>query len=304
MIDGDWGASGNVTNNVVSNYDTGLAIYGKGNSGGDRTSHVHVSFANNSIIGSNIYISTTYWVGSIQHVNATNNWWGSATPNASKFSVNVTYFPFCTNDECSSGIDDEMEGFEGNETTDFLDIDDWENVDLVLDGTYGMIEWTNAINLSLSPLAFADNVVITHNRISIDTGDMPELNHPATLTFKNAGYANINDFSIKRNGVACPSNICSNRRIEGNSVLVDVNQMSDYWLEDSILGSMPSITAQLIVSLGFGIMGLFAILTLLGFGYTTATGKPDVDTFIKIFVSIVIIILAIVAVWTGIVIPP
>jgi hypothetical protein len=63
-----------------------------------------------------------------------------------------------------------------------------------------------------------------------------------------------------------------------------------------------SITGQLILSLGFGIMGLFAILSLLGLGYVTATGKPDTDTFIKIVISIVIIILAIVAVWQGIVI--
>jgi hypothetical protein len=65
-----------------------------------------------------------------------------------------------------------------------------------------------------------------------------------------------------------------------------------------------SITGQLVLSLGFGIMGLFALLTLLGFGYLESTGKPDPETIAKIMIGITIIILMIVAVWTGIVTPP
>lgn len=64
-----------------------------------------------------------------------------------------------------------------------------------------------------------------------------------------------------------------------------------------------SITGQL-VTLGFGIMGLFAVLTLLGIGYLESTGKPDPETIAKIMIGVVIIILMIVAVWTGIVTPP
>jgi hypothetical protein len=65
-----------------------------------------------------------------------------------------------------------------------------------------------------------------------------------------------------------------------------------------------SITGQLVLTLGFGIMGLFAILTLLGIGYVTSTGKPDPETIAKIMIGVTIIILMIVAVWTGIVTPP
>jgi hypothetical protein len=237
----------------------------------------------------------------INFLNATLNFWGSATPNTSKISGNITYYPFCLNAGCSLNIDNETEEFTGN-TTDFSTITDWNNVTLVLDAGEGMIEWGDSVDLTGSNLQFDSYVQISHRRISLNAPMMPELDHPATLTFKNAGYADINRLSIKRNGIICPNDICSNIRIEGNNVLVDVNQMSDYWLEDSVLGSMPNITGQLVVSLGFGIMGLFAILTLLGLGYVTASGKPDTDTFIKIVVSIVIIILAIVAVWQGIVI--
>jgi hypothetical protein len=51
-------------------------------------------------------------------------------------------------------------------------------------------------------------------------------------------------------------------------------------------------------------MGIFAVLTLLGFGYIETTGKPDPETIAKIMIGVVIIILMIVAVWTGIVTPP
>jgi hypothetical protein len=65
-----------------------------------------------------------------------------------------------------------------------------------------------------------------------------------------------------------------------------------------------SITGQLVLNLGFGIIGLFAVLTLLGFGYLETTGKPDPETIAKIMIGVVIIILMIVAVWSGIVTPP
>jgi parallel beta-helix repeat protein len=234
-------------------------------------------------------------------IDAQNNWWGSVPPNASKFSGNITYYPFCLNIGCSLDIINETNEFSGN-TTDFSAITDWNNVTLILDTTEGMIEWGNNINLIGSSLQFNNYVEISHRKISIDALMMPELDHPATLTFKNAGYNNINDLLVKRNGIICPNTICSNKRIEGNSVLVDVNQMSDYLLEDSV--NIPNITGQLVVTLGFGIMGIVAVLSLLGFTYVTSEGKPDIDTFIKIIISIVIIVLAIVAVWQGIVISP
>jgi hypothetical protein len=232
----------------------------------------------------------------INILNATLNFWGSATPNTSKISGNITYYPFCLNAGCSLNIDNETKEFTGN-TTDFSNITDWSDVTLKLDAGEGTIEWGNNVDLTTSNLQFDNYIEISHRRISLNAPMMPELDHPATLTFKNAGYTDISHLSLKRNGITCPNDICSNKRIEGNSVLVDVNQMSDYWLEDSVLGSMPSITGQLVVSLGFGIMGLFAVLTLIYVSY-----EQDPETFIKIMVSILIIVLAIVAVWQGLVI--
>jgi hypothetical protein len=271
-----------ITNNTLRGINIGIAV---------NASNVNVNL-------NNINENQNYDIynGGSGILNAETNWWGSATPNMSKISGNITYYPFCLNAGCSITIADEIAGFGGN-TTDFSAIADWSNVTLVLDAGEGMIEWGDSIDLTTSNLQFDSYIEISNRRISLNAPMMPELDHPATLTFKNAGYANIKDLSVKRNGITCPNDICSNRRIEGNSVLVDVNQMSDYWLEDSVLGSMPSITGQLVVSLGFGIMGLFAVLTLIYASYA-----QDPETFIKIVISIIIIVLAIVAVWQGIVI--
>jgi uncharacterized membrane protein len=86
-----------------------------------------------------------------------------------------------------------------------------------------------------------------------------------------------------------------------------MNTNKDYTISMRLIVPMvdpSSITGQLVLTLGFGIMGLFAVMTLLGFGYITSTGKPDPETIAKIMIGVVIIILMIVAVWTGIVHPP
>jgi len=302
-----------ILNNIVENCTSGIFLYNDINYGYDGENNTNISYNNvsNSVYGivvegktynteihHNIIADSSLYSGYSEalSVNATLNFWGSATPNTSKISGNITYYPFCLNAGCSLNIDNETKEFTGN-TTDFSNITDWSDVTLKLDAGEGTIEWGNNVDLTTSNLQFDNYIEISHRRISLNAPMMPELDHPATLTFKNAGYTDISHLSLKRNGITCPNDICSNKRIEGNSVLVDVNQMSDYWLEDSVLGSMPSITGQLVVSLGFGIMGLFAVLTLIYVSY-----EQDPETFIKIMVSILIIVLAIVAVWQGLVI--
>jgi len=79
MIDGDYGASGTVTGNTISDYETGLIVYGNGRTGGDRTSHVHVSFTDNNITGSTTDGSVSAWTGAAGSINAEDNWWGHVT---------------------------------------------------------------------------------------------------------------------------------------------------------------------------------------------------------------------------------
>jgi len=88
MYDEDYGASGTVTDNTISGFNTGIKVYGKGNNMGpdgpdpgtaDRTSHVHVSFANNDITGCQTDAAEGFWTGAAGSINAENNWWGHTT---------------------------------------------------------------------------------------------------------------------------------------------------------------------------------------------------------------------------------
>ena len=230
MIDIDWGASGMVTDNVISNYSTGLAIYGKSNTGGDLTSHVHVSFADNSITGSAIYASATSWTGGAGSINATNNWWGLAIPNSSKFSVKIAYYPFCLNAGCTANIEDEISEFTGDCTTNFSAISNWSDVDLLLDAANGMLNWTNPMDLTGSNLRFSDAVEIIHRSISVDSSMMPELDSPAVLTFKNAGFSNTEQFEMYRNGAKCPKTICTKISISNGNVILETTKLSHFTL--------------------------------------------------------------------------
>ena len=81
MIDRDYGASGNITDNTISNYDIGLKVYGTYRGGSvDMTAHVHTSFTHNTILNYNTSATVdTLWSGAVGGINATHNWWGYAT---------------------------------------------------------------------------------------------------------------------------------------------------------------------------------------------------------------------------------
>lgn len=190
-----------------------------------------------SLQSNNIYNNTEYGINvtDAEEVDATNNWWGSAIPNASKFSDNVTYYPFCLNEGCTVTMGTTEEEFSGGDTTDFSAITDWENVDLVLDNVNGKIDWASTVNLTDSSLLFSDNVEMGYRSISIDTDDMPELDSPATLTFKGSGYTGLRQVWVFRNGALCPDSICTSVTIVNGAVVVTVTQLSDYTLMTSTL---------------------------------------------------------------------
>lgn len=258
------------------------------------TNVTSTKFENNVLFDDNTYC---FWNNDNNNwINITYNYFGSSTPNISKIYGNVTYYPFCLDVECSEDIEDEMTEFTGGKTTDFSQVSNWSCVDLCLDETDGMIDWTENVSLCGCCLKFDECVEISHNRISVDTTIMSEINQPATLTFKSAGYTDTDDFSLKRNGITCPATICSNIRIEDGNVLVDVTQMSDYWLEDSVLGGMPSIVGNLVVTVGFGIIGIFTLLTLLLF-----TAETNPKNFIRIMITATLVILFLSGVFVSII---
>jgi hypothetical protein len=120
--------------------------------------------------------------------------------------------------------------------------------------------------------------------VNIGIGDTGNSLNPQSINVSKANYSsNMSEFNVTDNSII-------------NVYLSIINI--------PIANQLPPIVFQLVITLGFGIMGLFAVLTLLGFGYIESTGKPDPETIAKIMIGITIIILMIVAVWTGIVTPP
>jgi len=92
--DRDWGASGTVIGNTITNYDIGLQVYGQEWGGGlDLTSHVHVSFGFNNIVSCTTDGAVSDWSGADGGIDATCNWWGAVTgPDA--ISAKYDYSPW------------------------------------------------------------------------------------------------------------------------------------------------------------------------------------------------------------------
>jgi hypothetical protein len=244
----------NITNNYFNdnNVDLRVQSFVDGN----------MSTYNNRFVGS---VEYSILNEDIDTFNAVDNWWGSITPDTSKISGNVLYYPFCLNAECSVDIEDEITDFTGNDTTNFSAITDWSEVDLILDESDGKIDWSSNIDLTDSLLAFDSYVTVGHNSISVDTSNMPELNQPAELTFKSSGYTDVRFLRVHRNGALCPASICTDVSVSSGDVIVTVTQMSGYSVvpyRPVITGQVPLVTVNI-----FGmLMGVGVLLATLGAG--------------------------------------
>lgn len=75
MLDQDYGASGMVTGNTITNYDNGLKVYGTYG----LTNHVHARFAFNNIVDCTTDGEVDSWTGAAGSIDAENNWWGAPT---------------------------------------------------------------------------------------------------------------------------------------------------------------------------------------------------------------------------------
>jgi parallel beta-helix repeat protein len=188
-------------------------------------------------------------------IEAENNYWGSAVMNLSKFYGNVTYYPFCLNAGCTTNIENTVNEFTGNSTTDFSIISNWSNVDLVLDSVNGKINWTAPIDLTESNMKFNDAVEISYRKIVVNINAMHELDQPAILTFKSTGFTSVSQFIVMRNGIPCPTDICTSRYldVDGNVGLV-VTQMSEYSLSLFPIGNLGIFGGVSLIVIGAGVL--------------------------------------------------
>jgi hypothetical protein len=85
-------AGANINGNIITNNLRGISI-------GAAVNATNINVSLNNIIGNQNY---DVYNGGLGILNATFNWWGSTSPNSSKFYGNVTYFPFCIIAGCTT----------------------------------------------------------------------------------------------------------------------------------------------------------------------------------------------------------
>jgi parallel beta-helix repeat protein len=216
-------------------------------------------------------------------INAENNWWGTASPSSSNVYGNVTYYPFCMSFGCAINIENVTSGFTGNKTTNFSAISNWSEVDLYLDSVSGEINWTAPVDLIGSNMMFNDNIIITPRSISVDSSEMPELDSPVILTFKNSGFSSTTQFDIYRNGAKCPKTICTKVSISGGNVVIETTKLSHFILapKDPFLLMTSNLIAIILAGGG--------IFTFLGLVFVPKK-LLDIRSLIYAMVFIIIVI--------------
>ena len=191
-----------------------------------------------------------------------NTYWGSYN------GVNLVNCPVADNFEDSPA------------TTDFEEVEDWNNVTLVLDAPEAQVDFseeidlfTEATNTTIS-IDFDAVVIISERSIEVKVDVAPQLQKPAVLKFKNAGYTRVEEVLVYRDGVLCPPSVCRDVRIVNGAVQVNVTGFSTYTLVDNV--SYETYTASrdgmLYVVMAFAIL----IIILAGAYLVLLLNKGDV----------------------------
>jgi hypothetical protein len=116
--------------------------------------------------------------------------------------------------------------FDGN-TTNFSTVNDLRNVpNLILENTsYGKIEWNVVTNVD--KLDLDNNVFFEYNKVGLNAVNLTSLNSSANITinFNETPY-----IRVLRDGIECPTNVCTNIRYNGQRAKFMVTGFSNYSL--------------------------------------------------------------------------
>lgn len=105
---------------------------------------------------------------------------------------------------------------------------------------YGRITFGEAINVTndLNPddslVDIDDNVNISFNRIELNSTALPNFNSSATLTLSGLSFVSPR---ILRDGVACPTSICTQLSYSGGVLMFNVSRFSTYSVEEASTSS-------------------------------------------------------------------
>ncbi len=151
-----------------------------------------------------------------------------------------------------------------SDTTNLISMSDseLESVsDLTLENIYGKIIFNGVSNLTKDSIDniinLDDNVEIITNRIEVNTSSMTSLDKGATLYLYNIFLSNPR---ILKNGVVCPTEICSRISYSSGMFIFSVSNLSNsiYSLEET--PTTPSVPSDAVTGGGGGkVFGLFSI---------------------------------------------
>ena len=189
----------------------------------------------NTTITSSIYFNTSQ--GSHVLYLFANNSGGNLTTKNVSFVANSTIFTIIYN---------EYKGDHKGESTNF-DILAYEDIqslsDIILENTQtGKILFTEDINLTNDEDS-TDNVLdldshtnISFNRIEVNSTALPNFNKSARLYFYNLTYS---DAQPLKDGVVCPSSICTEVSYSSGEFIYDVTEFSVYSSKETPSVSTP-----------------------------------------------------------------
>ena len=148
-------------------------------------------------------------------------------------SENIVYiskgFPQTSNEFYLKVVPVLSTNFAGS-TTDFTTTDISSITNLVLENSsYGKINFSESVNLSVGG-DLNTYINISDNYIYINSTALSALNKSATLTLYNLSYTNPR---ILKDGVVCPSSICTEVSYTGGTFTFTVTSFSNYSAEET-----------------------------------------------------------------------
>jgi len=155
-----------------------------------------------------------------------------------------------------------------------------QNVNLVVDVPSGGIVFPT-LNATITDTT--NNIVIQPRSIYVDSTALPDLDVPASLTFRNTGYTTLEQFDVYKDGVECTD--CVEGDIVNGTFNMNVTGFSNFTLRDGI----DYATYKTVRDDAIYILGVFALVVVLlaaTFVVMFVFGKMEIDVLLPIILAL------------------
>ena len=199
----------------------------------------HIDSLGNTTITSFVYFNTSQ--GSHTLYLYANNSQGTTKTNVT-FTINSDMFTINFSEWAGE--------YKGNSTNfNYYSFEELQNLSEIIfeDINYGKIYFPESINLTddFNPnddiINIDDYINTSFNRIEINSTALPNFNKSATLRLYSLTFTNPR---IARNGVVCPSTICTKQSYSGGTLVFNVTHFTSYGAEETPSGGTSSTSTS------------------------------------------------------------